>query len=92
MFAIGAPPEFVTVNVNGALAEFTCCAAKLRLVGLTLIAGGVSPDPVSATVCVRSKSETVSVAVWPPTWVGANTTEIEQLAGPVNWVPQLFDC
>jgi hypothetical protein len=90
--AIGAPPVFVTVNTDGELAKPTCCAAKVKFAGLTPIAGGNNPVPLNATVCVRSASETVNVPAWIPTWIGANVTVIEQLAGPVSWVPQSFDC
>ena len=89
--AIGAPPVLLTVSVKAELATPTCCPAKLKLDGLTPIAGGCTPVPFRATVCVRSASETVSVPAWPPSWLGAKTTLIEQLAGPVSWVPQLLD-
>jgi hypothetical protein len=49
-FAIGAPPVFVTVSVNGELARPTCCPANVRLDGVTLIAPGCTPVPFRATV------------------------------------------
>src|SRR5215469_4035504 len=91
-FAMGAPPELVTLRVCGALAMPTCRPVNARLAGLTAKAGGLSPVPCRLTVCVRKMSATVSVPAWLPEAVGRNTTLIEQLAGPVSCVVQLFDC
>ena len=46
----------LTVSVCGALGTPGCWFVKVRLVGLTLKAGGESPVPLKATVCVRRAS------------------------------------
>ena len=59
--AIGDPPVLLTVTVCGVLGTPGCWLEKVRLVGLTLNAGGASPVPLSATVYVRNASPMVSV-------------------------------
>src|SRR5664279_4735801 len=46
-----ALPEFVTVIVCAALAVATACAAKVRLVGLSVIAGAAGDAAVSSGIC-----------------------------------------
>ena len=50
--AIELPPVLVTVNVCGAPATPVGCAGKFKLVGLTLIAEGNWPMPLSGTETV----------------------------------------
>src|SRR5271165_2446607 len=83
--------ELVTVTVCASEDWPGVTAAKFKLDGLTFNAGGRTPVPARATVCVRSKSETVRVPVCPPAWLGAKKTENAQLACPVSCVPQLLD-
>ena len=47
----GALPEFVTVILCAALAVATACAAKVRLVGLSVIAGAAGLAAVSSGTC-----------------------------------------
>ena len=56
----------LTVSVCGALGTPGCWLVKVRLVGLTLKAGGPVPVPIKLTVCVRRTSITVSVPVTGP--------------------------
>ena len=72
------------VSVCGALATPGCWLVKVRLAGLTLKAGAVSPVPPKVTVCVRRASTTVSVPVTAPPCVGAKTTLIVQIADNVK--------
>ena len=89
--AIGDPPLLLTVSVSGALAAASCCVAKFSCDGLTPIAAGCSPVPISATVCVPSASLTVSVPLWLPVCMGEKITLMAQLEWAASVVPQLFE-
>jgi hypothetical protein len=91
MFAMGAPPELLTVNRTGALDVATAREAKSTRAGLTLIKGGLSPVPERETVWLRISSETIRDPVTIPVWVGTNTTLIAQLACAPRDPPQVFD-
>src|SRR3954471_10590714 len=76
----GAPPLFDTLSGAGELAVPTCCAGKLKLVGLTDSEGGRRPVPLSEMVWPLFRiSATVNAPVCVPCCVGAKETASEQL-------------
>ena len=78
--AAGAPPLLVIFSVAGALAEPACWAAKVRLGGMTVKAGGLRAVPLRATVRLGLRSSAmVRRPDCGPGWVGAKTTASGQL-------------
>ena len=61
------------------LAAFTVTLPKSTEEADVEMAGGVSPVPLNATVCLRNSSLTVSVPDAAPVLVGANAICIEQV-------------
>ena len=70
MLLIGAPPVLLILSVIGGAGWPTGCAEKESCVGVTPIAGGCSPVPESAMVCVRMASETLRFPFMLPITVG----------------------
>ncbi len=86
----GRPPLLVSVSVCGCDVRPTPVAVNVTVAGLNETPGGATPTPLSATLCVRNWSVTVSDAVRVPTAVGVNVTLIAQLEFAASEFPQLL--
>jgi hypothetical protein len=79
--ALVVPPVFVTVSVAGALVAPTEVVPKIPdPVTMRLGGNGNVAVPVSGTVVEMPPPDSVSVAVFAPTVVGAKLASVEQLA------------
>jgi hypothetical protein len=89
----GTGPVLLNVTVCAAVSINVAVLAKLKLVGLTP-AAGTPPVPLKLTACGLSAAslEMLSVALFAPTLVGLNFTEIVQLpvVGEIADVHPLF--
>jgi len=85
-------PVFLNVTVCAALVVPVVCEEKVRLVGESVTTGAPTPVPVRVTVCGDpvELSLITRMPVTTPTAVGANVTEIVQLAPAATLVPQLL--
>jgi hypothetical protein len=72
------PPWLLSVMVCAALEAPTACAANVSDVGERLSLAGASPDPPSATTCVRLASATSSCPLMLPAVCGVKLTVMVQ--------------
>jgi hypothetical protein len=82
---------FLSVNTFAALVDPTFVATYVAVAGVNV--AGTTPVPVSADVCglFEALSETESVPVLVPVWVGVNTTSMVQVPKAFTLVPQVVD-
>src|ERR1700710_3037152 len=71
----GTPPALVRVSCWGALAVFSCWAAKPRARGVSVSVAGLVPVPESVATWVPTLSTTVRVPDLAPATDGANAIE-----------------
>jgi hypothetical protein len=82
---------FLSVNTFAALVDPTFVATYVAVAGVNV--AGTTPVPVSADVCglFEALSETESVPVSFPVWVGLKTTSMVHVPEAATLVPQVVD-
>jgi hypothetical protein len=89
--AIAIPPLFVSVTVCAAVLNPTPVAANAEIdTGDSDTPAGATPTPLSATVCERYVSVTVSTPAPAPTLFGANATSRAHVECPASEFPHPF--